>query len=125
MEYTKPVIFTITPADESVKAESSLTWTPESGLKAEDDSFSSGIALFAVQRTADAQLIESGPEFDITPEGPNISTDSKLKDIYAAVYFVYKTFPEDQISVSGEAPTLEDMGVSNKSVDEDGKLIIN
>lgn len=125
MEYTKPVTFTITPADESVKAESSLTWTPESGLKAADDSFSSGIALFAVQRTADAQLIESGPEFDVTPEGPTIPTDSKLKDIYAAVYFVYKTFPEDQILVGGDAPTLEDMGLSGKSVDEDGNLIIN
>lgn len=125
MEYTKPVTFTITPADESVKAESSLTWTPESGLKAADESFSSSVSLFAVQRTADAQLIESGPEFDITPEGPTVPTDSNLKDIYAAVYFVYKTFPEDQISISGEAPTLEDMGVSNKSADEDGKLIIN
>jgi len=125
MEYTKPVIFTITPEDESLRAQSSLTWTPESGLKASDDSFSSGLALFAVQKTADVQFVESGSEFDVTPEGPTVSTDRKFKDIYAAVYFVYKTFPGEQILVEGDAPTLEDMGISNKSVDEDGNLIIN
>lgn len=125
MEYKKPVTFIITPADETQDIQSSLTWTPGKGLVSTDDAFSSSVALFAVQRTADAQLVESGDDFKVTPEGPTLPTDRQFKDIYAAVYFIYKTFPGGQILVEGEAPTLEDMGLSGKNVDEDGNPIIN
>lgn len=125
MEYKEPVTFVIKPADETQDIESSLTWTFGKGLESTDDAFSSNVALFAVQRTADAQLVESGDSFKVTPEGPTLPTDRTFKDIYAAVYFIYKTFPGGQIVVDGEAPTLEDMGLSGKSVDENGNPIIN
>lgn len=126
MKYTEPVNFKILPDNPETTAESELTWTPEEGLQTtEKDSFNSELTLFAVQQNAISREIEFGDEFPVTPEGPSLPTDTSFKDIHAAVYFIFDTFPPDQIEIDGEAPTLQDMGLAGIDTDEFGRRIIN
>jgi len=125
MEYTKPVTFIISPENPDVDIESELIWDPEEGLKAKEDSFSSEVSLFAIQQNAISREIEFGEEYSITPEGPSVPTNPDLKDIHAAVFFIFDTFSPERITVEGEAPTLQDMGLVNNELDEYGRQIIN
>lgn len=126
MKYTEPVNFKITADNPEIQSEASLTWDPEKGLQVtEEGSFNSELALFAVQQNAVSREIEFGERYSVTPEGPSLPTDESFKDIHAAVYFIFDTFPPEQVEVDGEAPTLKDMGLAGDQTDEFGRRIIN
>lgn len=126
MDYDKPVTFTILPEDSRYETASELLWDPEKGLKVkEEGSFNAELALFSVKQNAISREIEFGEEFSVTPEGPSLPTDPSFKDIHAAVYFIFDTFPPNQVEVDGEAPTLKDMGLVNAETDDYGRRIIN
>jgi len=126
MKYNEPVTFTIFPEDSRYEAASELIWEPEEGLKIKNEgSFNAELKLFAVQQNAISREIEFGDEFSVTPEGPSLPTDPSFKDIHAAVYFIFDTFPPEQIEVDGEAPSLKDMGLAGGQTDEFGRRIIN
>lgn len=126
MKYSKPVHFIISPENPEFSLESRLTWSPEDGLQASvEDHLDSMLSLHEVKHNAISRMMKFGQAFAVTPEGPSLSTDDSFRDIHAAVFFIFDTFAPDRITVDGNAPTLEDMGLSGNGTDEFGQRIIN
>ena len=110
-EYTSPVTFSFLDVE--------INWTPE-GLSSEPGFAREVIISLEQLLSALAYGVE---EIAATPEGPFLPTTTK--NLYTVVFLIYKLYGEETITVSGDAPSLRDMGLDPASnEDENGNTIV-
>jgi hypothetical protein len=110
-EYTDPVTFELLGVE--------INWTPE-GLSSEPGS------ARTIQRSLERYLdLFSYGSRDVaaTPEGPFLPKTTK--NLYTVVWLFSELYGEEKLTVSGEAPSLRDMGLDISSdYDENGNQIV-
>lgn len=110
-EYTEPVTFELLGVE--------INWTPE-GLSSESGSARN------IQRSLERylRLVSYGSsEVAATPEGPFLP--GTTKNLYTVVWLFSTLYGDEKLTVSGDAPTLRDMGLDvSSNYDENGNEIV-
>jgi len=107
-QYTEPVKISV--------GEQKYEWTPADGLLAYKDDFAANanqqfIKLFMLDLFA-----QYGEKFPATPQGPFLPTTTD--DLKTTIYILNTFFADEEITVEGEAPTMNSLGIEPLKLDD-------